>query len=115
MTYGKQVLAALPQVLTKALFITAVPAIHPVFSIPTEPGGANHTPQFAKSAATVEAHAAMITISKALAATGVRVLDDAGFAARVRKVLIRTGGHAQLDWLGQMKKDFEDNRINAAP
>ncbi|OBZ71071.1 Peptidase M20 domain-containing protein 2 [Grifola frondosa] len=63
----------------------ALPAIHPSFAIPTEPNGGNHTPQFARAAATPEAHAAALTVAKGLAAVGMRVLDDGQFARAVKK------------------------------
>ncbi|KAI0824377.1 amidohydrolase [Trametes gibbosa] len=62
----------------------ALPALHPAYSIPTEPQGANHTPQFNKSASTQEAHDATLKVAVGLAATGVRVLADAQFADKVR-------------------------------
>ena len=52
-------------------------------AIPTEPRGGNHTPAFAKAAATIEAHNATITTSKGLALTAIRVLDDARFFGQV--------------------------------
>ncbi|KAI0773073.1 hypothetical protein BD413DRAFT_473224, partial [Trametes elegans] len=61
----------------------ALPALHPVYSIPTEPNGSNHTPQFTHAAATPEAHAATLKVAAGLAAVGVRVLADADFARRV--------------------------------
>ncbi|KAG9013746.1 hypothetical protein FRB90_005751 [Tulasnella sp. 427] len=58
------------------------PVIRQVLStIPTEPGGANHTALFAKSAATKEAHAIAIQVAKALAITGARILIDDKFMA----------------------------------
>lgn len=45
--------------------------------------GGNHTPQFTQAAATIEAHYACLDVSKALAATGVRVLIDDEFYAKV--------------------------------
>ena len=72
------------QPLTKVLSLfAALPALHPVYSIPTEPNGANHTPQFAKSAATQEAHEATLKIAAGLAAIGYKVLQDAAFADEV--------------------------------
>ena len=62
---------------------TALPAIHPVYGIPTEPNGANHTPQFAKSARTVEAHEQTLKVAVGLAAVGFKVLKDAQFAEKV--------------------------------
>ncbi|KAJ7721024.1 aminoacylase 1-like protein 2 [Mycena metata] len=63
----------------------ALPSLHPGFAIPTVPDGGNHTPGFAKSAATMEAHYACLDVSKALAATGVRVVIDDHFFAQVQK------------------------------
>ncbi|ETW77278.1 hypothetical protein HETIRDRAFT_479883 [Heterobasidion irregulare TC 32-1] len=62
----------------------ALPSLHPGFSIPTLPNGGNHTRQFAEAAATPEAHAAALSVSKSLALVGLRVLDDARFAREVR-------------------------------
>ncbi|EDR10597.1 uncharacterized protein LACBIDRAFT_317213 [Laccaria bicolor S238N-H82] len=63
----------------------ALPSLHPGFAIPTEVNGGNHTPAFARAAATIEAHNACLDVSKALAATGVRVLADDEFFAKVQK------------------------------
>lgn len=63
----------------------AVPSLHPGFAIPTIKNGGNHTPAFEKAAATIEAHYACLDITKALAATGVRVLIDDEFLAKVQK------------------------------
>ncbi|KAG5642255.1 hypothetical protein DXG03_003356 [Asterophora parasitica] len=57
----------------------ALPSLHPGFD------GGNHTLGFTKSAATVPSHYASLDITKALAATGIRVLIDDGFLAKVRK------------------------------
>ncbi|KIK68291.1 hypothetical protein GYMLUDRAFT_256039 [Collybiopsis luxurians FD-317 M1] len=62
-----------------------LPGLHPGFAIPTAENGGNHTPQFAQAAATIEAHNACLDISKALAATGVRVLLDDSFFDKVKK------------------------------
>jgi len=63
----------------------ALPSLHPGFAIPTIRDGGNHTPGFEKSAATIEAHEVCLDLSKALAATGIRVLTDDKFFANVRK------------------------------
>jgi len=63
----------------------ALPSLHPGFAIPTVVDGGNHTPAFEKAAATIEAHYACLDVSKALAATGVRVLADDKFLAEVKK------------------------------
>ncbi|KAF5384097.1 hypothetical protein D9615_003262 [Tricholomella constricta] len=63
----------------------ALPSLHPGFAIPTIKDGGNHTPGFTKSAATMQAHYACLDITKALAATGMRVLIDDEFLAKVKK------------------------------
>ncbi|KAI0672431.1 hypothetical protein C8Q78DRAFT_971806 [Trametes maxima] len=60
----------------------ALPAIHPSFAIPTS--GGNHTIAFTQAAATKEAHYACLNVSQALALTGLRVLTDDTFFAKVR-------------------------------
>jgi len=62
-----------------------LPALHPSYAIPTKPNGANHTPQFTESAGTAEAHSATLAVTKGLAGATFRVLDDADFAAKVKK------------------------------
>ncbi len=52
-------------------------------AIPTEPNGANHTPGFTSAAATPEAHEVCLEVCKALALTGVRVIEDDQFYAEV--------------------------------
>ena len=54
-----------------------------ILAIPTIKDGGNHTPGFTQAAATIEAHYACLDVSKALAATGIRVLTDEEFLARV--------------------------------
>jgi amidohydrolase len=63
----------------------ALPALHPGFAIPTVKNGGNHTIGFADSAATIVSHNACLDVSKALASTGVRVLVDDEFFAKVVK------------------------------
>ena len=69
---------------------TALPTIESVFTIPTVKNGSNHTPQFAESARTPEAHDATLTISKALAMTAFRALQDDEFYRQVspKRVLL---------------------------
>jgi amidohydrolase len=62
----------------------ALPALHPGFSIPTEPNGGNHTVAFTKAARTMEAHKACLNVAVALAATGARVLTDDAFHEKVK-------------------------------
>ncbi|KAA1469040.1 amidohydrolase [Dentipellis sp. KUC8613] len=63
----------------------ALPALHPVFFIPTtEPNSSPHTPGFALAARTPGAHASMLRAARSLALTGLRVLADDAFFARVR-------------------------------
>ncbi|EMD39310.1 hypothetical protein CERSUDRAFT_93354 [Gelatoporia subvermispora B] len=61
----------------------ALPSIHPLFAIQTEPNGSNHTAQFAESARQPGAHAVALQVSKGLAAAGFRYLDDESFAKAV--------------------------------
>ncbi|PPQ64776.1 hypothetical protein CVT24_007862 [Panaeolus cyanescens] len=62
----------------------ALPSLHPLFAIPTEPNGGNHTAAFAKAAKTEAAHEATMIVTKALALTGYRVLSDSDFFHKVR-------------------------------
>ena len=55
-------------------------------AIPTAEGGANHTPEFTKSAATSEAHHATLQVAKGLSAVGFRVLADNDFFAEVCRI-----------------------------
>lgn len=84
-------------------FPAALPSIHPGFcmgfifahvptlstcatyltAIPTEPNGGNHTSAFASAAATPEAHQACLEVCKALALTGLRVIEDDQFYSDV--------------------------------
>ena len=59
-----------------------------VAGIPTEPQGGNHTRAFTKSAASPEGHIATLNISKALAATGVRVVTDDQFFAEASVIAV---------------------------
>ncbi|KJA25233.1 hypothetical protein HYPSUDRAFT_37712 [Hypholoma sublateritium FD-334 SS-4] len=63
----------------------ALPSLHPGFAIPTILDGGNHTPGFERSAATIAAHYACLDVTKALAATGVRVILDDSFFAKVQQ------------------------------
>ncbi|KAF8960876.1 hypothetical protein BDZ97DRAFT_1921766 [Flammula alnicola] len=63
----------------------ALPSLHPGFAIPTIVDGGNHTPGFTQAAATTAAHYASLDVSKALAATGLRVLADDDFFSKVQK------------------------------
>ena len=57
---------------------------HDLFlAIPTEKDGGNHTPAFTASAETIAAHNACLDVTKALAATGIRVVIDDEFLAQV--------------------------------
>jgi len=61
-----------------------MPSLHPGFSIPTPPGGGNHTPAFTDAAGSDVSHEACYTISKALAHVGMRVLTDEAFLTQVK-------------------------------
>ncbi|HEX6031344.1 MAG TPA: M20 family metallopeptidase [Tepidiformaceae bacterium] len=58
-----------------------LPAIHPMVGIPTEAGGANHTPGFTAAAATPGAHAAAIRAAKGLAFTALDLFLTEGTLA----------------------------------
>ncbi|TFK48911.1 hypothetical protein OE88DRAFT_1737136 [Heliocybe sulcata] len=63
----------------------AMPALHPHFAIIDDPSIVAHTPGFRDAAATKKAHDAALTISKALAMIGFRVVDDEGFYGEVKE------------------------------
>ncbi|KAM6501120.1 hypothetical protein JOM56_004134 [Amanita muscaria] len=63
----------------------ALPSLHPGFAIPTVPDGGNHTRAFRDAAATEMAHNACLSVSKALAGTGIRVLLDDEFFDEVKR------------------------------
>ncbi|GAA96814.1 uncharacterized protein L969DRAFT_54557 [Mixia osmundae IAM 14324] len=63
----------------------ALPALHPIYSIPIEPGQGNHTPGFTRAAATPEAHAKTLRAAKGIAASGWRVLTDHAFSKEVKE------------------------------
>ena len=108
----------------------ALPSLHPGFgeelnswlyfpmpmpcflAIPTIKDGGNHTLEFAKAAATTEAHYACLDVSKALAATGMRVVTDEEFLARVCP--FETGQEhgllMSILFVVQVKKTFEEDK-----
>ncbi|KAF9071529.1 hypothetical protein BDP27DRAFT_1446243 [Rhodocollybia butyracea] len=53
-----------------------LPALHPMYSIPTKPNGGNHTPAFTKASATKEAHAANMITTRSLALTSLQILQN---------------------------------------
>lgn len=79
--------------------LVELPALHPAYgnlissqcknqtylpaAIPTVPNGGNHTALFAKAARTEEAHNATISVTKGLAVTGLRAIDDDAFYQHV--------------------------------
>ncbi|KAN0129893.1 peptidase M20 domain containing protein [Lactarius tabidus] len=62
----------------------ALPALHPIFSIPSPDGAQNHSPGFARAARSEAAHTAALRTAALLARTGFRVHADGAFCARVR-------------------------------
>ncbi|EIN09567.1 hypothetical protein PUNSTDRAFT_113017 [Punctularia strigosozonata HHB-11173 SS5] len=54
-------------------------------SIPTVPNGGNHTPEFTDAARTKAAHKETMDVTKGLALTGFRMLDDNDFFYSVKK------------------------------
>ncbi|KAK0189039.1 hypothetical protein F5146DRAFT_1140603 [Armillaria mellea] len=73
-----------PQQTLEMCHSVTLPALHPVYAIPTEPKGGNHTSAFAKAAATMAAHEATMTVTKGLALTGLRALQDKAFLKAVK-------------------------------
>jgi hypothetical protein len=59
------------------LILTLKPAI------PSKPNGGNHTALFAEAAGTEKAHNLTMAVTKALAHTGFRVIDDDQYFAKV--------------------------------
>ncbi|KAG5654312.1 hypothetical protein H0H81_004731 [Sphagnurus paluster] len=81
----------------------AVPALHPLYGIPTVPNGGNHTPLFTAAAATQVAHDITMKVTKGLSLTSYRVLTDEDFLAEVKsayKVQMKAqgenGGYAKV-------------------
>ncbi|KAH9031360.1 hypothetical protein EDB85DRAFT_2146169 [Lactarius pseudohatsudake] len=62
----------------------ALPALHPIFTIPSPDGAQNHSPGFARAARSEAAHTAALRTAALLAHTGFRVHSDGAFCARVR-------------------------------
>lgn len=72
--------------------------------------GGNHTRDFASAAATPAAHQACLDVSKALAATGIRVLIDDAYFAEV-SIVTCNDFVANFDQLViQVKKTFEESQ-----
>ncbi|TBU25254.1 amidohydrolase [Dichomitus squalens] len=78
----------------------ALPALHPIYSIPTETNGSNHTSQFAKSAATPEAHEATLKVALGLATTGFKILHDAEFTSQVREAFESSKARSSMSITG---------------
>ncbi|KAF7309827.1 Aminoacylase 1-like protein 2 [Mycena indigotica] len=74
----------LTSVFPKGNVTYVLPALHPGFAIPTEPGQGNHTAGFAKAAASQKAHNATMLVTKGLAHTGFRALRDEAFFKQVK-------------------------------
>ncbi|KAK2606807.1 hypothetical protein N8I77_005533 [Diaporthe amygdali] len=70
-----------------------VPSFHGIFGIPTEPGVAVHSRDFAGAASTEEAHRAALESAKGMAMLGLRVLAEAGLAERARDDFRGRGSH----------------------
>ncbi|KAF8296954.1 hypothetical protein DL93DRAFT_2091535 [Clavulina sp. PMI_390] len=62
-----------------------LPALHPGYTIPTVPNGGNHTAAFANSAREPHAHTLTLTVAKGLAISGLRIITDDEFYAKVKK------------------------------
>ncbi|KAG6832657.1 hypothetical protein H0H87_000839 [Tephrocybe sp. NHM501043] len=72
-----------------------LPSLHPLYVIPTEPEGSNHTIKFTRAARTKEAHDVTIKVAKGLALTGLRVLSDSLYFDEVcgADILLFNGAH----------------------
>ena len=75
-------------------------------AIPTEPNGGNHTAAFTSAAATPEAHQACLEVCKALALTGLRVIQDDRFYSEVRNTVANSSLEDQLS-IPQVRTAFE--------
>ncbi|KAK7056416.1 hypothetical protein VNI00_002971 [Paramarasmius palmivorus] len=74
-----------------------LPALHPMFAIPTEPNGGNHTAAFARSAATDAAHDATMCVTQTLAMIAFRTLHDDEFFKQVSLpflITVSSAGHS---------------------
>lgn len=61
-----------------------VPSFHGIFGVPTDPGVAVHSREFASAASTAEAHRAALESAKGMAMLGFRVLAEGGLADRAK-------------------------------
>jgi hypothetical protein len=73
--------------------------------------GGNHTPAFTSAAATPEAHQACLEVCKALALTGLRVIEDDQFYLDVRS-RDRQSNHYLYIIMLQVRTTFEDDMAN---
>ncbi|KAH9807887.1 amidohydrolase [Melampsora americana] len=62
-----------------------VPAIHPIYEIPTKPGEGNHTRGFTSAAGTEEAHELTLKSAKGIAFAGWKVLSDQSVLEEIRR------------------------------
>ncbi|KAF8306774.1 hypothetical protein DL93DRAFT_210581 [Clavulina sp. PMI_390] len=62
-----------------------LPSLHPAFAIPTVPNGGNHTVAFTNAARNLRAHAITLVMAKGLATSGLRIITDDAFYAKVKK------------------------------
>lgn len=79
-------------------------------AIPTEENGTNHTPAFARSARTEEAHAATLALAKGIACVGWRVLTDTKYLEKVSSFQFPVVlPMKMLTWHNQQVKDAFKN------
>lgn len=87
-----------------------VPALHPMYKIPTIPGSGNHTAEFTTSAATQEAHDNTLKSAKGIALTAIRAVLVSSFRAGEPAIADRVG---QDDaFYERVKSDFEQDKID---
>jgi len=63
----------------------ALPACHPHYAIPSDPGHSNHTREFAARARAPEAHEITYAFAGGMACVGARFLQDKEFADEAKK------------------------------
>ncbi|KAF5350281.1 hypothetical protein D9758_007803 [Tetrapyrgos nigripes] len=80
----------------KSLSIPLMTDIRAGLAIPTKPNGGNHTPAFAQAAATPEAHAAAMRVTRGLAQLAFRGLQDDTFYAQMKQSFMKSS-RSQLE------------------
>lgn len=61
-----------------------MPAVHPMYGVPSTPGRANHTIEFRNACRTEEAHALTYKFAAGMACVAARFMSDGKFAKEVK-------------------------------